>query len=535
MRNSAWMWLGACAAVAAAGLADAEVVTRVAVLTGSQEVPANAVAGRGCGRFVIDTDLNTVTYRIVYTGLTGVETASHFHGMAGPGVNAGVIVALPGGNVKTGVWTYAEAQEADILNGRVYVNVHTVAFPGGEIRGQVVAAVAVLDGGQEVPAVATAGQGVALFNINPGTNNLDYYILYGGLGSAETAAHIHGLALPGTNAGVLFPLPAANPKVGTWVYPEAQEQNILDGMMYVNIHTVGNPGGEIRGQIVSSVNPMDGTQEVPANAGLAGAGCGLCSFNRATNTMGFDEYFANLSAVETAAHIHGLALPGANAGVLFAQAAGSPKRGTWVFGAASLDAVFHGGRTYFNVHTAAFPGGELRGQINRGKSIPCSPQVTDQPDNQSANVGDSRSFSVVVDDRGGGSVGYQWRRNGTSLSNGGDFSGVTTPTLTINPVNAGDAGDYDCVVTNFCGSNTSGSASLTVNVGPTCDSIDFNNDGLFPDTADIDDFLSVFSGGPCSTDPTPGCGDIDFNNDGLFPDTTDIDSLLSVFSGGPCL
>ncbi len=66
-----------------------------------------------------------------------------------------------------------------------------------------------------------------------------------------------------------------------------------------------------------------------------------------------------------------------------------------------------------------------------------------------------------------------------------------------------------------------------------CDSIDFNNDGLFPDTADIDDFLSVFSGGPCSNDPN--CGDIDYNNDGLFPDTLDIDALLSVFSGGPCL
>ncbi|MFO0833037.1 MAG: DVUA0089 family protein [Phycisphaerales bacterium] len=65
-----------------------------------------------------------------------------------------------------------------------------------------------------------------------------------------------------------------------------------------------------------------------------------------------------------------------------------------------------------------------------------------------------------------------------------------------------------------------------------CDAIDFNGDGLFPDTADIDDFLSVFSGGACSTGT---CGDIDFNNDGLFPDTTDIDSLLSVFSGGPCL
>ncbi|MFO0832893.1 MAG: Ig-like domain-containing protein [Phycisphaerales bacterium] len=65
-----------------------------------------------------------------------------------------------------------------------------------------------------------------------------------------------------------------------------------------------------------------------------------------------------------------------------------------------------------------------------------------------------------------------------------------------------------------------------------CDTIDFNHDGLFPDTQDIDDFLTVFSGGPCSTNT---CGDIDFNNDALFPDTTDIDALLSVFSGGACL
>ncbi|HEX2837817.1 MAG TPA: DVUA0089 family protein [Phycisphaerales bacterium] len=65
-----------------------------------------------------------------------------------------------------------------------------------------------------------------------------------------------------------------------------------------------------------------------------------------------------------------------------------------------------------------------------------------------------------------------------------------------------------------------------------CDSIDFNNDGLFPDTSDIDDMLSVFSGGFCSNDPD--CGDIDFNNDGLFPDVSDIAVFLQVFSGGPC-
>lgn len=64
-----------------------------------------------------------------------------------------------------------------------------------------------------------------------------------------------------------------------------------------------------------------------------------------------------------------------------------------------------------------------------------------------------------------------------------------------------------------------------------CDSIDFNRDGLFPDTQDQDDFISVFSGGPCSTGD---CNDIDFNNDGIYPDTADVDAFLRVFSGGQC-
>jgi len=67
--------------------------------------------------------------------------------------------------------------------------------------------------------------------------------------------------------------------------------------------------------------------------------------------------------------------------------------------------------------------------------------------------------------------------------------------------------------------------------GASCDTIDFNRDGLLPDTADLSAFIRVFSGGSC---PTATCGDIDFNNDGLYPDTSDIDTLLRVFSGGPC-
>ena len=69
--------------------------------------------------------------------------------------------------------------------------------------------------------------------------------------------------------------------------------------------------------------------------------------------------------------------------------------------------------------------------------------------------------------------------------------------------------------------------------GPTCDSIDFNNDTSLFDPQDIDAFLSVYSEGPCIPS-TANCNDIDFNNDGSVFDPCDIDSFLLRFSEGPC-
>jgi hypothetical protein len=79
--------------------------------------------------------------------------------------------------------------------------------------------------------------------------------------------------------------------------------------------------------------------------------------------------------------------------------------------------------------------------------------------------------------------------------------------------------------------NAFGAGTLNVsNVG--CSSIDFNNDGLFPDDNDLVDFLNVLAGGTCSNDPF--CNDIDFNNDGLFPDDNDLVIFLRVLAGGDC-
>ncbi len=72
-------------------------------------------------------------------------------------------------------------------------------------------------------------------------------------------------------------------------------------------------------------------------------------------------------------------------------------------------------------------------------------------------------------------------------------------------------------------------------VEPTCDSIDFNNDDIFPDDQDVADFFSVLAGDtPSTCNPVRGCNDIDFNNDAVFPDENDIISFFNVLAGGAC-
>jgi hypothetical protein len=346
-------------------VANATTITMVCELRGGQETPPNLSAGSGCGRFTVDTVANTVSYRIVWGGFA--ETAAHIHGFAGPGVAAGVLHPLPAGNPKVGVWNYAEAQEADILAGLTYVNIHSAAFPAGEIRGQINHFAAALDGGQENPANTISSEGWGTFRINTCANTLDYHIVVESLSSPETAAHIHGTALPGTNAGVLHPLPLGPVKTGTWTYPESLEPSILNGLMYVNVHSNAFPGGEIRGQIVNTIAPVDGAQEVPPNPS-PGVGNAYIAYDRPANTLGFYVTFGGLTSAETASHFHGFAPPGVNAGVLFNIGVSNPKKGAWPYGAANAANVL-GGLIYLNIHTTMFPGGEIRGQI-----VPAAPR-----------------------------------------------------------------------------------------------------------------------------------------------------------------
>ncbi len=259
----------------------------VALIEGSQ-VPTSST-GRGVGRFTIDTAANMLSYDIRFAGLSAAETVSHIHGPADFGVNSGTKHDLPLGNPKIGVWNYNEADEGDILGGRMYVNIHSSTFPSGEICGQIVNMVAGIDGPQDSTPSTTTG--IGNFIINTDTNELRYHLAYGNLSSNETAVHIHGFGAHTRNAPPVHTLPMmSNLKEGVYNYDEADEESILNGLSYVNIHSENYPAGEIRGQVTNIVSLIDAEQTVDSVVSPA-FGVGHFSLDLDEQDLGFYPIF----------------------------------------------------------------------------------------------------------------------------------------------------------------------------------------------------------------------------------------------------
>ena len=119
--------------------ARAETVNFKADLQGASEVPATASKGIGTGAITFDTVTKKLDYKVTYSGLSGAATMGHIHGPAEVGSNAGVVI--PFANAASpidGTAILTDAQAADLLAGKMYVNVHTAENKGGEIRGQII-------------------------------------------------------------------------------------------------------------------------------------------------------------------------------------------------------------------------------------------------------------------------------------------------------------------------------------------------------------------------------------------------------------
>ena len=114
--------------------------------------------------------------------------------------------------------------------------------------------VANLNGAQEVPPNNSTATGTATLLLSADEQTARLALNFGGLSSAQTDAHIHGPALPGVSAGVLFPLPGGNFSDFVISLSATDVQNLKNGLLYVNVHSANFPNGEIRGQFGSSAS-----------------------------------------------------------------------------------------------------------------------------------------------------------------------------------------------------------------------------------------------------------------------------------------
>ncbi len=106
-----------------------------ATLSGAEEVPPTSSTASGYGKFSLSTDRTTLLYTIQTTDVVS-ETMAHIH-IAPVGIDGPITIPLPLGSTKVGTATLTLTDTNALATGQLYVNVHTEANPGGDIRGQI--------------------------------------------------------------------------------------------------------------------------------------------------------------------------------------------------------------------------------------------------------------------------------------------------------------------------------------------------------------------------------------------------------------
>ncbi len=276
--------------------------------------------------------------------------------------------------------TILSANQLQLLeDGGLHLTISTSEFPDGAVRGQILLGdrqvfVNPVSGDQEIPPVASNATAVSGLTYNPDDGSVIVYVQAENLENA-VAGHVH-LGFAGTNGPVVIELEQDAADANRWRSPAGavldagQQDSLLAGELYINLHTPENPPGEIRCQILSdnlalTLVSLSGAAEVPAVATAASGSAGL-TLNTDTaelqlhiTTFGLDD--------AVAAHVHtGFAGTNGPVDIELEQDPDNPAH--WLAAAGTMLTAeqqdrLDSGAWYLNVHTPANPPGEVRGQI----------------------------------------------------------------------------------------------------------------------------------------------------------------------------
>ena len=250
----------------AAARSQATTIKIAAAMTAANETPApkgdvSAARGAFTGTLTKSGTGGTLSWRLDFSNLSANAIAAHIHvaarGTAGP---VRVPLCAPCTSGVTGTATIDAAVLDAIQNDRAYVNVHTPTNPAGEIRDQVAIVATVkttLRASQERPKpkgkVAKAkGTFTATVTRSGSSGLIVWKLTFGKLTGKAVAAHIHSGAR-GKAGAVIVPLcaPCKSGRTGRATVSASVLSALESGRTYVNVHTLKNPAGEIRGQLAA--------------------------------------------------------------------------------------------------------------------------------------------------------------------------------------------------------------------------------------------------------------------------------------------
>jgi hypothetical protein len=279
----------------------AQVIELRATINAAQENPATSSPATGTAIMLYDVRANTFDLIVSISGMTNLATNSHIHegaaGVNGPvvtGLGAEAVYTRTGSNLTATFRNITHTgDKLKLIQGGAYYNIHSAQFPGGEIRGQLIARpvrlVANLDVAQEAaafPALNFAGVnnfGAAVFLYDPTANTISIRHSLYNFSSTFTNSHIHTGA-PGVSGGV-------NTQLGTSATAGAYSSanglisgahdavpyagnpiELLTGLNYINYHSQAFSGGQLRGQITVSGEALNSRMGNLATRGFVGTG-----------------------------------------------------------------------------------------------------------------------------------------------------------------------------------------------------------------------------------------------------------------------
>ena len=270
---SVFLW---CAAGFCAAQTNSFIATTQLSADNELHVVTGADSAEGSAQFVYDEVTDTLSWVIIYTGMTENPSNGHIHGPADSASTAGVILNLLTSSTSIPFGSPAAAAVLEgsammprstvldaITDGLAYVNLHTSMNGAGEMRGQLAVRAtqiyaAAMDSGQETGPLngdTSLSIGEAAFEYDPALGVLSWDVRYSGLTSPVTVAHIHSPAGTGENAPPSVTLTDdamagfGSIRGATDAVDPAVLQALFSGRAYINVHTEMNTGGEIRGQI----------------------------------------------------------------------------------------------------------------------------------------------------------------------------------------------------------------------------------------------------------------------------------------------